>query len=385
MATPITRTAACFSLLAADAKPQQLLLAGRFRARDGRPKKPSAGWLLNDEVAACVLERARGRGVDFVVDYEHQTVQAEDNGQPAPAAGWIDPAQIEWRPGAGLYAPIKWTEAARARIQADEYRYLSPVFRYRETTGEVVELLHFALTNTPALDLEQVAARFNSLALTQPEETEMNTTELAQTLGLKPDASEEEIIAAATASKADTDTIFALRKRMGLKDDEDFAAAMAALKADKTGGDKDKEKKVTGGETPDPTKHVPVAVVAELQKTVAALSARLDGGDREQLIEQGVADGKIIGEEMTKWAKTLEPAALKAYLDSATPIAALKGTQTGGQPPPGAGQKEGEVDPDELAQAAAKYQTEQAAAGVTVSTMDAVAHVLAERKSKGGK
>ncbi len=382
MATPITRTAACFSLLAADAKPQQLLLAGRFRARDGRPKKPSAGWLLNDEVAARVLELARGRGVDFVVDYEHQTVQAEDNGQPAPAAGWIDPAQIEWRPGAGLYAPIKWTEAARARIQADEYRYLSPVFRYRETTGEVVELLHFALTNTPALDLEQVAARFNSLALTQPEETEMKTTELAQTLGLKPDASETEIIAAAKDAQTATQTVVALRKSLTLKDEEDLDAAIAALKT--AGGDKNKQQ-ATGGETPDPTKHVPVAVVAELQKKVAALSARLDGGDREQLIEQGVADGKIIGEEMTKWAKTLEPAALKAYLDSATPIAALKGTQTGGQPPPGAGQKEGEVDPDELAQAAAKYQTEQAAAGVTVSTMDAVAHVLAERKSKGGK
>ena len=44
------------------------------------------------------------------------------------------------------------TDAARAFIQADEYRYISPVFSFDPETGAVLELKSAALTNYPALD-----------------------------------------------------------------------------------------------------------------------------------------------------------------------------------------------------------------------------------------
>jgi phage I-like protein len=45
----------------------------------------------------------RSRGVDLVIDYEHQSLQ----GERAPAAGWIK--DLEARPD-GLWARVDWTQ-----------------------------------------------------------------------------------------------------------------------------------------------------------------------------------------------------------------------------------------------------------------------------------
>ncbi|WP_338299071.1 phage protease, partial [Escherichia coli] len=110
------------------------------------------------------------------IDYEHQTLRAVNNGKPAPAAGWF--SQVEWREGAGLYAiGVEWTENAAAMIAAGEYKFISPVFGYNKR-GEVIELLHAALTNTPALDgmdavMLAAASRLASLST----ETETTTVD----------------------------------------------------------------------------------------------------------------------------------------------------------------------------------------------------------------
>lgn len=51
----------------------QLLPDGLFRAEDGRPHD-LPGWVLNARVAAGVLERARARRNDTVIDYEYQSL-----------------------------------------------------------------------------------------------------------------------------------------------------------------------------------------------------------------------------------------------------------------------------------------------------------------------
>lgn len=84
-----------------------------------------------------------------MIDYEHQTLNKEKNGQPAPAAGWIH--ALQWAEGKGLYALAELTEQARARIKAGEYRYFSPVIQYSAKTGEITKLLMGALTNSPAI------------------------------------------------------------------------------------------------------------------------------------------------------------------------------------------------------------------------------------------
>ncbi len=128
----------------------QLFPIGLFRTQDGRPKE-APGWQMNATIAARLIAAFNTQKNPIVVDYEHQTFTTKENGKPAPAAGWVH--GLEWREGKGLFAVgVKWTDAARASIQSDEYRYISPVFLYNQQSGEVTSLLNAALTNRPALD-----------------------------------------------------------------------------------------------------------------------------------------------------------------------------------------------------------------------------------------
>ena len=86
----------------------------------------------------------------IVVDFEHQTVNSEYNGDPAPAMGWIDKLEVR---GSGLFAHIeKWTEDGITFIKRDEYRYFSPVLQFKQNEQKEMvdgELTSVAMTNMP--------------------------------------------------------------------------------------------------------------------------------------------------------------------------------------------------------------------------------------------
>lgn len=170
----------------------QLFPVGEFSARDGRPGTLKGvkvkAWTITPTIAAAVVARWQARETPLVVDYEHQTMNAAENGKPAPAAGWIE--SLEMEPD-GLYATVKWTDAARAFIQADEYRYISPVFTFDPETGAVLELKSAALTNYPALDgMAAVAARAED---DLPMKKEL-ADKLCRLLGLAADATEDAML-----------------------------------------------------------------------------------------------------------------------------------------------------------------------------------------------
>lgn len=148
----------------------RLMPAGQFDA----PRGALAGvgpWVLTAEAASRIIARNVGRQADIVVDYEHQQLASATNGLPAPAAGWIDPRSLLWigeGTEPGLYGAVTWTAKASAMIAADEYRYLSPVFPYREQTGEPTDLLHVALTNLPAIDSPIMASLSGAVAAVLP-------------------------------------------------------------------------------------------------------------------------------------------------------------------------------------------------------------------------
>ena len=104
----------------------QLMPAGELHARDGRR------WRLDDADKVIAETRRRNGGVDLVFDYEHQTDHAPRNGQEAPASGWIK--ELQARAG-GIWGRVEWTAHAKARIEAREYRYISPVFRHTRAGG----------------------------------------------------------------------------------------------------------------------------------------------------------------------------------------------------------------------------------------------------------
>ncbi|WP_373388996.1 phage protease [Pseudomonas alcaligenes] len=304
----------------------QVTPAGHFKPSDGREiKVPS--WHINAAVATKVIERFHARKNKRVVDYEHQTLLKEENGQPAPAAGWY--IDLEWREGEGLFAKVQLTARAAQYIATGEYQYFSPVFLYNPTTGDVLDVQMGALTNAPAIDgmqeLSLRAAASFGLFDEPSEEKPVNPLLLAvcAALGLADTTTEEQAVAALSAHNTD------LRKLLGLDDKatgEALLAACTGLKAKATAG------------APDPSKFVPVSVVDGLKGDIAALTARLGERDQKDLdaeIAGALEDGRLHA-SMETWARDLgksDRAALTAYLDKAAPIAALLGSQTNGQRP----------------------------------------------------
>lgn len=159
--------------LKAAGKEIRIMPAGVFRANDGRPAG-LPGWRIDAAIAARIVADLASRD-ELVIDYEHQSLLAKQNGHPVPAAGWF--GRVAWREGQGLFAvDVKWTAKARQMIAASEYRYISPVFTYNDATGEVDRLLNISLTNTPGLnsltDLAGLSSSRPAGAATGPRESD---------------------------------------------------------------------------------------------------------------------------------------------------------------------------------------------------------------------
>ena len=101
---------------------------------------------MDEATMARLVDHFNARGLDMVIDYEHQT---EGTGI-APAAGWIK--RLINRGKDGLWAVVEWTERAKNHIASKEYRYFSPVFYVSKKDGSVAELLRLALTNAPRVN-----------------------------------------------------------------------------------------------------------------------------------------------------------------------------------------------------------------------------------------
>lgn len=334
MTTHAAAIAALTLPLSAATTELQILPAGKFRGQDGRPSEVP-NWYIDRAVAERLIARVNARKNPIVTDYEHQTLLAAENGQPAPASAWFK--KLEWRDGSGLWATdVEWTPRAAAMIASREYRFYSPVILYSKKTGEVLNLLHGGITNNPAIDgmtdlAGRAAARFS--ITTEVEMTALEALNKAlAALGLKPADTESAAQAALVAYHAAATTqgteLVALKASVATKDTE-----IAALKAT----------------SPDPAKYVAVDTMKTLQDQVAALTAQIGGREVEEVVTAALSDGRLLaGQEA--WARELGKSnidALKKYIETAKPIAALKSTQTGGKQP--AADKDAPLSEAELA------------------------------------
>lgn len=339
-----------FAIGAAAGARVQLLPAGEFKATDGRPM-PFGTWKLTEKNAAAVVAMVHARKNDFVIDYEHQTQLADTNGQPAPAAGWFK--KVEFVPGEGLFATdARWTARATGYIGADEYRYISAVFAFHPTTGEVQRLMCAALTNNPGLDgmdevqLAALTARFStadidpaSSSVDNPSENSMNPVLMAllKALGLPETAATTEaqaLSAVALLRSATAD----LRKAAGVADAAsaaDAVTAVAALKAEAgTAASLTTEVaalKAGNGSNPDLTKFVSLESFNALNKEIVALKAVGIESEVDKLIEQARTEGKCSPVVETVWRDIgkVNVAQLKALIKDTPANPALAGqTQT---------------------------------------------------------
>lgn len=315
----------------------QLLPAGQFAARDGRPG-PGKYWTLSDEAGTRLATEMTATAAQsrFVFDVDHQTLHASTNGQPAPAAGWA--TRFEWRPGQGLYAiGVQWTDRARAWIDADEYAYISPVIAWDES-GQVTSVLMAAITNYPALlGMEPISAALTAclaaLSSTDPKPAPKDAhamdllAQLIALLGLQTGTSAEAVVSAIKALKAKADGAAAcaaspgVAQALGLTGVPDEATALAAI-ATLRGGDVEGHK-----------------LIATLQGQLVAITTQMNTEKVNTLVTQAITDRKLLPAQKD-WATALgrkDLAELQGYLATAPALLPGAGGQSGGvDPAPGA-------------------------------------------------
>lgn len=131
------------------------------------------------------------------VDINHSTERAAALGQESPAAGWIEELQVREN---ALWGRVRWLARGEQAVSGQEYRFLSPVFRYDEANGEIHSLKSVALLNTPNF----------TLALNSAEDTETPMNIIPATiltaLGLAAAATEADVLNAISKLKGDLKT-----------------------------------------------------------------------------------------------------------------------------------------------------------------------------------
>lgn len=168
----------------ADAVPDwiQLLPAGQAETYDGR-----GPYRIADPAAVIAASLADPRGL--VVDENHSTDIAAPKGEPAPARGWI--TELDARAD-GIWGRVEWTPTGRALLADRAYRGVSPVITH-DKDGRVAAILRASLVNRPNL---------RGLAALHQEDDDMALkATLAELLGLKAEATDDEIVSAVRAAK----------------------------------------------------------------------------------------------------------------------------------------------------------------------------------------
>lgn len=167
----------------------QLTPAGRaIVSRDGRMYMQS-----NQQNIINAFQR---NDADLPVDFEHATEIKGSKGEPAPAVGWIK--ALEVRHGA-IWAHVEWNDIGRDHLISKAYRYISPVFKFEKATGEILAMVSAGLTNKPNFKMTALCRQNNN------GDTIMEPTVL-EALGLKKDATPQDVVSAIHSIKADRDT-----------------------------------------------------------------------------------------------------------------------------------------------------------------------------------
>lgn len=313
----------------------QLLPAGRVKARDGRPSKPAAGWLVNKAACDRIKADLAALKQPLLIDYDHHSWHAKERGFKALAAGWVKPEGIEWREGQGIFVKPEWTPQAQKHIDDREYAYLSAFMHYYADTGEPSDLRVASLTNDPGITgMNPVAAlSADDLYVVNPstELTPMNEQlrQLLAALGLTvPDDGELTPEIGTAALSALTDIQAKASKHDALN--TQVVALSAELETAKQANT------TTTGDT-DLTKFVPVETYNTLRTEYAALSAQLGTTTLDQVLDKAEGEGRVFKSErsyLEGLGRQIGVAALSAQLDARQPIAALTVKQTDTLPSP---------------------------------------------------
>ncbi|WFE92297.1 phage protease [Roseibium porphyridii] len=287
----------------------KLLPAGTFSTRDGRGPFHAGG---EAEMKAIVERTLDYLGdTEMMMDYDHQSFfgAVEGVGGTAKAAGWVKEFDVR---SDGIYGRVEWTDAAKAAIEAVEYRYISPTFSSNKKTGRVGLLFNAALVNSPAMDLAAIAASAN-LTLTKGPDMD---PEILEALGLAEGASEADVLSALQALQSGYAQV---ALAAGLAKDADFETVAAAVK------------KAVETNAPDPAKFVPVEQVTALQADLSALKSEVSGDKAETAVDEAIKAGKL-APALKDWGLQLAKSDLAKFEAFTASAPVLTGVQLGTSP-----------------------------------------------------
>ncbi len=188
---------------------------------------------------------------------------------------------------------------------------------------------------------------------------------LAKVLGVAADADGPAIIdaatALATASRRNVGVITATCAALGVSQDarpEDISAAVLALKNIST-----------DDAQPDPACYVTMAAHKEVSAQLKAMQDTMATDRADAVVEKAMAAGKITPANKD-WALALATKDQKSFDDfvANAPVIVVSGESAPGGAP--------QTNSVEIATSARAYQTSMATQGVTISTSDAVDHVM---------
>lgn len=182
--------------------------------------------------AAQVIALSFSEADRLPIDENHATDLAAPLGHPSPARGWI--VEMQSRED-GIWGRVEWSKEGAALVASRAYRALSPVITH-DKAKKVGRILRASLVNVP--NLRGLVALNH-----QQQETDMDFLQrMAELLGLKADASEEDVTTALQSRLTEGDSQTALQSQMGevavalgLSSDAEHAAILNAAKA--SGGD----------------------------------------------------------------------------------------------------------------------------------------------------
>jgi phage I-like protein len=215
---------------------------------------------VDAEALESIVRDFRSRGVDLVIDYEHQSLL----GERAPAAGWIK--DLETRQD-GLWARVEWTPQAQEYLRHREYRYFSPVLRLHPESRKPMVLMHVGLTNVPAIKgLPPLVAKIGAAGRAVPrEETGKMREKIKLLLGLSPEAEEAAVWDRVLEMFRD------LALTLKLPGEASASQLKGALEALKAGGER----------------------LREAQEELKELRSRLAGAAAARAVDEAMQAGKI--------------------------------------------------------------------------------------------
>ena len=131
---------------------------------------------------------------EVLVDFEHKAEQGGDT----EAAAWVQALRVD--PEQGLIATFRFTDIGAEAVANRRLRFLSPVWEL-DDDGRPERLVSVGLTNKPNLPVRPILNRAPGDSDVEEQKESQMKEQLIAALGLAPEATDDDVVAAVAALK----------------------------------------------------------------------------------------------------------------------------------------------------------------------------------------